>query len=121
MGKCFGKESLPPQTAGNTVKILCLGVGGCGKTTFVKALKIINNVPWKEAEILGFIKAIRTNYVKGIQDAIEGCKKLGWALKNENQDHAKEISLLHGSGAEMNDQNAHALKIMGRSSYSTSS
>jgi guanine nucleotide-binding protein subunit alpha len=85
-------------------------VGGCGKTTFVKALKIINNVPWKDAEIQGFIKAIRTNYVKGIQDAIEGSRKLGWALKPENLEYAKEISLLHGSGAEMNNQNANALK-----------
>jgi len=85
-------------------------VGGCGKTTFVKALKIINNVPWKEAEIQGFIKAIRTNYVKGLQDAIEGCKKLGWGLKAENEQSAKEIALLHGSGAEMNEQNITALK-----------
>jgi guanine nucleotide-binding protein subunit alpha len=67
-------------------------------------------VPWKEAEIQGFIKAIRTNFVKGIQDCIEGCKKLGWALKAENVEYGKEIALLHGSGAEMNHQNATALK-----------
>jgi signal recognition particle receptor subunit beta len=110
MGGCLDPEKLPTQTADNTVKILCLGVGGCGKTTFVKALKIINEVPWKEAEIQQFIKAIRTNYVKGIQDAIDGCKKLGWALKPENIEYAKEISLLRGSGAEMNVQNANSLK-----------
>jgi guanine nucleotide-binding protein subunit alpha len=111
MGGCLSNrpKPLPPQTLENTVKILCIGVGGCGKTTFVKALKIINNVPWKETEIQAFIKAMRANYVKGIQDALEGVKKLGLALKPENEGYAKEMSIVRAS-TEMNEENYTALQ-----------
>jgi len=48
-------------------------------------------VPWKEPEMQAFVKAIKSNYIRGMQDAIEGVKKLGLTLKPENETAAEEV------------------------------
>jgi len=105
------KKQLPPQTNDNTLKILCLGVGGCGKTTFVKQLKIINRVPWKDAELQAFVKAIKSNFIRGMQDAIEGAKKLGLELTVENEAKAQEINLLRAT-AELTSETIGLLRAL---------
>jgi len=109
---CVGSTSektVPLQTPENTVKILCLGVGGCGKTTFVKQLKIINHVPWKDAELQAFVKAIKSNYIRGLQDAIEAVKKLGFELTPENEEKAKDVNMLRAT-SELNNETVEILK-----------
>uniref|UniRef100_A0A6B2L9E8 Uncharacterized protein n=1 Tax=Arcella intermedia TaxID=1963864 RepID=A0A6B2L9E8_9EUKA len=87
-------KELPLQTQQNTIRILCLGLGGCGKTTFVKQLKIINRVPWGEAELQAFTKAIKSNYIKGLQDAYEVLGDLGLEIKAENKPLFEELESL---------------------------
>jgi len=50
------------MTPENTLKILCLGVGGCGKTTFIKQMKIIHEIPWSPVELQNFAKYSRELY-----------------------------------------------------------
>lgn len=77
MGAGCTKDAGPPvQTADNTLKVLCLGIGGCGKSTYVKQMKIIHNIEWDTIELENYVKIIRANLVSGLQDAIEIAKKM---------------------------------------------
>jgi len=89
------------QTIANTRKILCLGVGGCGKTTFVKQIKIIHGVVWSEHEIDAYIRVIRGNYVNGLQEVLQVAQKLGLKLNHENQEHEKHIAALRARNVEL--------------------
>jgi len=104
-------KEIPVQRPENTVKILCLGVGGCGKTTFVKQLKIINNVPWNDVELETFVKAIKSNYIRGMQDAIEAAKKLGLNLKVENEALAKQVDEMRAN-VDLTEQAVLVLKSL---------
>jgi len=106
---CVGhKDKLPKMTPENTLKLLSLGVGGCGKTTFIKQMKIIHGIPWSPIELQTFAKVIRGNYISGLQDAFEISRKLG--LEIEDTDNAKEISSYRGRTAELTPEVISKLK-----------
>jgi len=75
MGSCGTKQGKPEQTDANTLRILCLGIGGCGKSTFIKQMKLIHSEAWDEVELQNYSKIIRANIVYGLQEAVELAKK----------------------------------------------
>uniref|UniRef100_A0A6B2L992 Uncharacterized protein n=1 Tax=Arcella intermedia TaxID=1963864 RepID=A0A6B2L992_9EUKA len=94
------------------MKILCLGVGGCGKTTFVKQMKIIHGVNWDPIELQNFIKVIRGNYISGLQDVIEIAKKLGKGLKAENEDNIKQLKDYRARNVELGSDQLTVLRAL---------
>jgi GTPase SAR1 family protein len=108
MGCIGNKDKVPKMTPENTLKILCLGVGGCGKTTFIKQMKIIHEIPWSPVELQNFAKIIRGNYINGLQDALELSKRIG--LDIEDVETAKEISAYRGRTSELTPEVISTLK-----------
>jgi len=90
------------------MKILCLGVGGCGKTTFIKQMKIIHGVPWVPSELQNFTKVIRSNYINGLQDALEIAKKLGLTI--EDEETAEQICSYRARTADLSPEVIETLK-----------
>eukprot|EP01124_Arcella_intermedia_P019343 TRINITY_DN26656_c0_g1_i1.p1 TRINITY_DN26656_c0_g1~~TRINITY_DN26656_c0_g1_i1.p1 ORF type:complete len:347 (+),score=69.49 TRINITY_DN26656_c0_g1_i1:577-1617(+) len=111
MGCILGGEKGPPaQTASNTIKILCLGVGGCGKTTFLKQIKIIYQQKWDESELDNFKKVIRGNYINGMQDVLDVAKRFGIALNPENEDKARILASWRARTADLGPEQITILK-----------
>jgi len=102
MGCVSNRDKIPKMTPENTLKILCLGVGGCGKTTFIKQMKIIHGIAWDPIELQTFAKVIRGNYINGLQDAMEVAKRLGFNI--EDEDTAKQISAYRARTAELSPE-----------------
>lgn len=89
------------QTEANTLKVLCLGVGGCGKTTFVKQMKIIHGVGWSDAEIDAYVRIIRGNFVNGMQECLQVALNLGRKLDAANLEHEKHILSLRARTVDL--------------------
>jgi len=62
MGNCINGDGGEPRkmTDDNTVKLIILGISGCGKTTFTKQMKILHNDGFRDFEVDNFKK----NYIK---------------------------------------------------------
>jgi len=73
---------------------LCLGIGGCGKTTFVRQLKIMHRVGFDEAETERFIQIIRRNYVLTLDELISIAGKLKLSISEDNSKHISTIKEL---------------------------
>jgi len=95
------KAPRPVATDANTRKILCLGVGGCGKTTFVKQIKIIHGENWSAEELDAYKRIIRGNYVNGLQEALQVASALGLKVATANVDHEKHIAALRARTVEL--------------------
>eukprot|EP01130_Rhizamoeba_saxonica_P000094 TRINITY_DN10111_c0_g1_i1.p1 TRINITY_DN10111_c0_g1~~TRINITY_DN10111_c0_g1_i1.p1 ORF type:complete len:369 (-),score=103.51 TRINITY_DN10111_c0_g1_i1:53-1159(-) len=78
MGQCFGKK------APSILRVLILGISGCGKSTFVKQLKVIHQEdPFTEDQLAGFVEIIRMNVIVGLKELIELATLIG---KEDNID-----------------------------------
>lgn len=66
MGNCQGKQAEVPE-----VKVLLLGSGGCGKTTFVKQMKL-NFSKFSSSDETEAASAIQLNGLKTLKECIEG-------------------------------------------------
>uniref|UniRef100_A0A6B2L9C7 Uncharacterized protein n=1 Tax=Arcella intermedia TaxID=1963864 RepID=A0A6B2L9C7_9EUKA len=73
---------------------MCLGIGGCGKTTFVKQMKIIHGVSWDESEKERFVQLIRRNYLLVLGDILSAIQRLKLNLSEEGQKNADRIKEL---------------------------
>jgi len=104
MGKVCSKppgSQYPLQTPQNTYKILCLGVGGCGKTTFVKQMKIIHGIKWSDAELDAYLRIIRGNFVNGMQECLQAASSLGKKVLPGNTEHEAHISSLRARTVDL--------------------
>jgi len=82
MGSCGSNDAQPEQTEGNTLHVLCLGGGGCGKSTFVKQMKLIHHEAWDDIELENYSKIIRANMVYGLQEALDEAKRAKTAISD---------------------------------------
>ena len=81
--------TIPPATASrpskksfatsddNAVKIILLGSGESGKSTFSKQMKVIHSGGFTEEEILSYRPEVLKNVAEGMQQVIEGMRRLG--------------------------------------------
>ncbi len=64
------------------VKLLLLGAGESGKSTFIKQMKIIHGVVFEPEQIKEFRKIIYQNMIKGMRVLVDANRKLNIPLHN---------------------------------------
>jgi len=99
-----GKDQGPPKPCDkNTLKLLTLGVSGCGKSTFSKQMKILHTEGFQDFEINNFKAIVTRNVTSGIREIsiyiLDNCEDqvtekvinlLGYFQKNSNLDLSDE-------------------------------
>jgi energy-coupling factor transporter ATP-binding protein EcfA2 len=70
----------------NEIKILLLGAGESGKSTFVKQMRIIHGQKYSDSDRLEFRPLIYHNILKGMKVLIEACRRLQIPLSNPEND-----------------------------------
>ena len=78
--KSLMKERL---TYRRTVRILLLGAGESGKSTFLKQMKIIHGQDFSDGAMLEFKTVVYSNIVKGMRVLIDARQKLGIPWQDE--------------------------------------
>ena len=64
------------------VKLLLLGAGESGKSTFLKQMKIIHGFVFEPEELKEFRRIILQNMIKAMRVLVDAHRKLGIPLKN---------------------------------------
>ncbi len=77
-----------------TVKILLLGSGESGKSTFLKQMRIIHGRDYQEEDMKGFKATIYSNIVKGMKVLIDARDKLHIPWGDEN--NIKNANIVFG-------------------------
>lgn len=67
----------------NEAKLLLLGAGDSGKSTILKSMRVIHDIPFVEAEVDNFRRAIFLNLVDGMRDLVEFLNESGGRLAVE--------------------------------------
>lgn len=73
------------------IKILLLGTGESGKSTFVKQVKIIHQNGYTAEELLAYRKEIFRNIIEGIQQMLNAMKRLGIEFQTESSVKASQL------------------------------
>lgn len=75
-----------------TVKILLLGAGESGKSTFLKQMRIIHGDEFSEHQLLEYRNTVYSNIIKGMRVLIDARDKLGIPWGDEtNSKHAQFV------------------------------
>ncbi len=86
------------------IKILLLGAGESGKSTFIKQMRILHGRDYSEADRLDFRHTIYHNMLKGTKILAEARRRLQIPLQNSrNQQNGQIISSYHREG-ELSDE-----------------
>ncbi len=86
------------------IKILLLGAGESGKSTFIKQMRILHGSDYSEADRLDFRHTIYHNMLKGTKILAEARRRLQIPLQNSrNQQNGQIISSYHREG-ELSDE-----------------
>ncbi|KAJ3445628.1 guanine nucleotide-binding protein g(o) subunit alpha [Anaeramoeba flamelloides] len=75
------------------VKILVLGCGESGKTTFIKQLRILHTNGFVNSDRELYHKNIRLNIILHIKILLKACSDFGWELQEENKKIVKTVLL----------------------------
>lgn len=86
------------------VKLLLLGAGESGKSTFLKQMRIIHNVNYDVTAQLEFRKIIYQNVVKGAKVLVDAQRKLGIPLENSDNKSLGDHLLAYDNFAELNNE-----------------
>lgn len=79
------------------VKILLLGAGESGKSTFLKQMRIINGKEFDHKALLDFRNTIYDNILKGMRVLVDARDKLGVSWQSpENEKHGMLVMSLEG-------------------------
>jgi len=62
------------------IKLLLLGAGESGKSTFAKQLKILHMSGFSKEELMHYKNVLHSNVIAGITALVENCEKLGLAM-----------------------------------------
>jgi len=85
------------------VKLLLLGAGESGKSTFLKQMRIIHNINYDVTSQLEFRKIIYQNIIKGMKVLVDAQKKLNIPLSNSENDLLGNQILLFDNTAGLNN------------------
>jgi len=94
------------------VKLLLLGAGESGKSTFLKQMRIIHNVNYDVASQLEFRKIIYQNIIKGMKVLVDARKKLNIPLSNSDNEMLGDQLLLFDNTASLNNNTFPQFKTM---------
>jgi len=94
------------------VKLLLLGAGESGKSTFLKQMRIIHNVNYDVTSQLEFRKIIYQNIIKGMKVLVDAQKKLGIPLTNKENSLLGDQLLLFDNTASLNNNTFPQFKTM---------
>jgi len=79
------------QAEKQKVKLLLLGAGESGKSTFFKQMKIINLNGYSDKEREDFKKIVYSNILGNAVALLEGSQKLGVAISPDNKEAAQRV------------------------------
>lgn len=89
------------------IKILLLGAGESGKSTFIKQMRIIHGEDYSESDRLEFRPIIYHNILKGCKILVEARRRLQIPLENlKNERNGQVISSYHREG-DLSDEDFH--------------
>ncbi|CAG9769881.1 unnamed protein product [Ceutorhynchus assimilis] len=74
------------RTMKRQVKVLLLGAGESGKSTFLKQMRIIHGVRFENQLIREYQQVIYQNMLKGVQVLVDARDKLGIPLENQDNE-----------------------------------
>jgi guanine nucleotide-binding protein subunit alpha-12 len=94
------------------VKLLLLGAGESGKSTFLKQMRIIHNKNYDITAQLDFRKVIYQNIIKGMKVLVDANRKLGIPLSNPTNKQLGEQLLLFDSDSNIDNQMFPQFKTM---------
>lgn len=81
------------------IKILLLGAGESGKTTFLKQMRIIHGEDYSEPDRLEFRSSIYHNILKGMKILVEARRRLQIPLSNPKcEEYSQVITSYHRTG-----------------------
>ncbi|KAM7392666.1 hypothetical protein PAMA_007675 [Pampus argenteus] len=84
------------------LKLLLLGTGESGKSTFIKQMRIIHGRGYSEADRKGFTKLVFQNIVTAIQALIDAMKTLQIDyIDDQNISHAEKLSQMDADQVSM--------------------
>ncbi|XP_074547106.1 guanine nucleotide-binding protein subunit alpha-14-like [Halichoeres trimaculatus] len=94
------------------IKLLLLGTGESGKSTFIKQMRIIHGSGYNEADRKGFTRLIFQNIVTAIQALISAMKSLRMDyVDDKNISHAEKLSQIEANRVStLEDWQADAIK-----------
>lgn len=78
----------------STIKLLLLGAGESGKSTFAKQMKIIHMNGFKEEEKMEYVDLIRDNILVGIKSLVDAAKSFAIPLEPANEPRASSFAAL---------------------------
>lgn len=89
------------------IKILLLGAGESGKSTFIKQMRIIHGEDYSEQDRIDFRGTIYHNILKGMKILVEARRRLQIPLENsKNDENGQKVSSYHREG-ELTDEEFH--------------
>jgi len=94
------------------VKLLLLGAGESGKSTFLKQMRIIHNVNYDVPSQLEFRKIIYQNIIKGMKVLVDAQKKLNIPLSKSDNIMLGDQLLLFDNTASLNNNTFPTFKTM---------
>ncbi|XP_029940394.1 guanine nucleotide-binding protein subunit alpha-14-like [Salarias fasciatus] len=94
------------------LKLLLLGTGESGKSTFIKQMRIIHGSGYSEADRKGFTRLVFQNILKAVQSLIEAMQTLRLHYGDEhNARHAEKLSQVETTlVSTLESWQAHAIK-----------
>jgi len=98
----------------NEVRLLLLGAGESGKSTFVKQMRIINNVVFTPLERQQFRQLIHVSLIRGLQVVLAARKQLGIPLERGDLEQPSEMVLLFDSYESINPENIGDLAVLAK-------
>jgi len=84
------------------VKLLLLGAGESGKSTFLKQMRILHGVGFSNEDYVKYRPTVYSNIVKGVKVLVDARDKLGipWE-EEERQEHSDHVMSFQGRSANL--------------------
>ncbi|KDQ17576.1 hypothetical protein BOTBODRAFT_105257 [Botryobasidium botryosum FD-172 SS1] len=86
-----GPCTLGQGTQENMVKVLLLGSGDSGKSTILKQMRLIHNVPFTNQEKESYRQLVFSNLVNGMRLIFEAMENFEYEIKESNQKYLRLI------------------------------
>ncbi|KAJ6610197.1 heterotrimeric G protein alpha subunit 4 [Mycena sp. CBHHK59/15] len=76
----------------NEIKVLLLGSGDSGKSTILKQMRLIHNVPFSSQEVESYRQLVFENVTRGLKALLDAMPDMGLSLPEELQPYAEMVA-----------------------------